>query len=287
MDMRQAFRALLGIELTDVRPAVDGQGRTCFARWAGREVIAKWGRDDDIEEKLPYVAGQVAQLLARGVRVPEFLAQGRLPDGAWAWVLERLPGTPAQVIDPVLLDDLTTLLLRMLDAPPGQHRSRLDEWVPAVVFDDIAEWWRNAEAAGPDARAVCRRLRAWLRGVEAPTTRQDYVHCDLNLSNLVVANGRLAGVVDIENLGVGDRAVDAARLAFEWLRLARDGVRGLAPDGLERLTEAGRTPSGEAGWRIAVAYEVLGRLGWRSRHVTYMPDSALVATCDAFLDAVG
>ena len=46
------------------------------------------------------------------------------------------------------------------------------------------------------------------------------------VSNVLISGGRLTGVIDTEILGVGDRAIDVARLAFEWhwLALERDRV---------------------------------------------------------------
>ncbi len=70
----------------------------------------------------------------------------------------------------------------------------------------------------------------------------------VSLDNVLVTGGRLAGVIDTENLGVGDRCVDRARLAFDWYLLARAGTPGLAADAPERLTRWGRrSAAGPAG----------------------------------------
>ena len=89
-------------------------------------------------------------------------------------------------------------------------------------------------AMGPAAAGFCQRLRAWTGRPPSPghAPGHGYVHADLNLGNVLVCCGRLTGIIDTEHLGVGDRCVDLARLAFEWHWLARTGTVGLAADGM-------------------------------------------------------
>ena len=277
----------LGLALTAGRPAGDGQRRAYFADLAGTPVVVKWGLDPDLPEKLPYVAGQVPELRRRGIPVPRILAHGPLDDDSYGWVLERLPGAPATVFGEPLLGDLIGLITRMAGVPPGPHRNDLGYWVPAAVFDDAARYWETAMAMGPAVAGFCLRLRAWAgRPSSGQAPGHGYVHVDLNLSNVLVDDaGRLSGVIDTEHLGVGDRCVDLARLAFEWHWLARTGAAGLAADGMGRLAAFGRVLSGDAWWRIAVAYELISRVGWRSEHHTEIDPLTWLPACAEFLDA--
>jgi len=279
----------LGLALAEVRPTGGGQGRTWYADLAGTPVVVKWGLDSDLPEKIPYVAGQVPELRRRDIPVPRILAHGPLGGHGYGWVLERLRGTPATVLDEALFGDLTGLIARMAAAPPGPHRNDMGYWTPAVVFEDVAGWWRTAEAMGPEAAGFCRRLRAWAGRSPSPQQApcRDYVHVDLGLDNVLIAGGRLAGVIDTENLGVGDRCIDLARLAFEWHQLARDGTPGLAADGPPRLAALGRSISGPAAWRVAVAYELIGRIGWRSEHHTPADPHRVLPACAEFLGLPG
>jgi Phosphotransferase enzyme family len=278
----------LGLGLTEVRPTGGGQRRTFFARLDGAAVVVKWGLDPDLPEKIPYVAGQVPELRRRNCPVPRILAHGPAGGRGYGWVQERLAGAPATVLGEALLDDLVDLLGRLAGAPGGPHRNDMAWWAPAVVFGDEAGWWRTAAAMGPAAAGFCERLRAWTGQSwnGRPSPCHDYVHVDLNLSNVLVIGGRLAGVIDIENFGVGDRGIDVARLAFEWHRLDRAGTPGLAADGLRRLAALGRELSGDAGWRVAVAYELISQLGWRSEHHAEAEPRDLVPACEEFLGTV-
>jgi Phosphotransferase enzyme family len=275
----------LGLALADLWPVSGGQRRTCFASLAGKPVVVKWGLDSDLPEKIPYVAGQVPELRARDIPVPPILAHGPLGGQGYGWVQQRLAGTPATVLDEALFGDLTGLIDRMAGAPLGPHRNDLRYWVPAVVFEDMAGWWRTAAAMGREAAGFCQRLRAWVGRAPLPQAppRNGYVHSDLSLDNVLVTGGRLAGIIDTENLGVGDRCVDLARLAFDWHLLARAGTPGLAADGPERLAALGRGISGRAAWRVAVAYEVISRIGWRSEQCPQTDPYSMVPACAEFL----
>lgn len=277
----------LGLALTAGRPIRDGQRRAYYADLAGAPVVVKWGLDPDLPEKIPYVAGQVRELLGRGIPVPRILAHGSLDDHSYGWVLERLPGEPAEVLGEPLLRDLLGLITRMAGAPPGPHRNDLGCWVPAAVFEDAAGYWQTAMATSAAVAGFCQRLRAWVG--QPPSGRSPghgYVHIDLNLSNVLVDDaGRLSGIIDTEHLGVGDRCVDLARLAFEWHWLARTGTAGLAADGMGRLAAFGRALSGAAWWRVAVAYELISRVGWRSEHHTEVDPLTWLPACAEFLYA--
>lgn len=122
-----------GLALTAGRATGGGQGRTYYADLAGTPVVLKWGLDPDLPEKLPYVAGQVPELRGRGIPVPRILAHGALDDRSYGWVLERLAGTTATVLDEALLGDLMALIARMAGAPPGPHRNDMGYWVPAAT----------------------------------------------------------------------------------------------------------------------------------------------------------
>jgi hypothetical protein len=263
---------------------------------SGEPVVVKWGIDPDLEEKIPYVAGLVQPLRDRRCRIPRIIAHGALggrvgsPDWlGYAWVQERIPGVAAAGLPDALLSDLLALIERLADAPPGAHRNDLGAWVPGVVLDDDAGWWHNARAISVEADRFCSRLRAWIGQpglARYPEGGAGYVHCDMNLSNVLVLDGRLSGLLDAEHMGVGDRAIDVARLACEWYVLARDGADGLAPGGLGRLVDYGLEVGGPDGWRVAVGYELIGRLGWLSDTGVQPDPAGELSTCEEFFEAL-
>jgi Ser/Thr protein kinase RdoA (MazF antagonist) len=283
VDQIAAIETALGVRL-DSWAAAGGQRRTFLARYAGASVVVKWGLDRDLPEKIPYVAGLTHELRRRQIPVPAIMAHGHISTGGYAWMLPRLPGSPARVLSSSLLDQLVDLLDRFADAPTGPHRSDIGWWVSAVIHDDVAGYWAATAALGPRAVALCGRLRTWVAEVPPPPPRHDFVHIDLNLGNVLVDGDQISGIIDIENFGVGDRTVDTARLAFEWFQQDRRRVPGRACEGLTRLAAYGRDCSGESGWRYAVTHEILSRLGWRSEHVQVVDPATLVDASAQFLD---
>jgi hypothetical protein len=274
-----AIAAALGVRLEDARPVpgTHGQQRTFLARWDGEPVVAKWGLDEDLPAKLPYVAAQVPELRRRGIPAAPVLAHAPMPGGGYAWLQPLMPGrpgTPAPALRSALLD----LLDRMRDAPPAPHRSDHNVWVTAVVRDDLAGYWANAETLGPTAAALGTRIRTWATRRPPPPPAHDYVHIDLNLGNVLVEADTIVGLIDLENLGVGSRTVDAARLAWEWHTAG-------AP-GLDTIIAYGHSCQGEAGWRYAVAHEAACRLGFRSEHTLDLDPATQIAATASFFDAV-
>jgi hypothetical protein len=285
-DQIAGIEAALGVRLDGWESAPGGQRRTFLARYQGESVVVKWGLDPDLPEKIPYVAGLTHELWRRQIPVPAIMSHGHISNGGYAWMLPRLPGRPARILSTSLLDQLVRVLERFSDAPAGRHRSDIGWWVSAVIHEDVAGYWAATAALGPRAVALCGRLRTWVEGVPPPPPRHDFVHIDLGLGNVLVDADRITGIIDTENFGIGDRTVDAARLAFEAFQQNQRGVVGRAPDGLTRLVAYGRGCGGESGWRYAVAHEILSRLGWRSEHVQVVDPATLVDTAAQFLDQV-
>lgn len=68
---------------------------------------------------------------------------------------------------------------------------------------------RRALAESARLTDTTRLARIWVRCLQAPRDAADaWIHADLMPGNLVVRNGRLAGVIDVEDVCVGDPAVD-------------------------------------------------------------------------------
>jgi Ser/Thr protein kinase RdoA (MazF antagonist) len=153
-------------------------------------------------------------------------------DERWSLVLlERLPGEPLQTLDDPTLEALLALVeLQRGLVDSGDWNTA--EWIELVLFEGWEGWRDTAQAAAP---RTTKRLLAFLepaRGFRLPT--DDFVHGDLNLSNVLAEDGRVTGVVDWDAVGYGSRASDLAGPLFDLHRLRLAG-KSVAPAGASGL----------------------------------------------------
>ena len=152
------------------------------------------------------------------VATPTLVVAGRPGAGyPWSWSVARwLEGTTGRATPPGDLVPVLTALHR--PAPPG---------APGNPFRDVPLRDREprhaealAEIGHPEAARLCAEL-ASLALVPGPVGPPVWVHGDLHPRNLVVRDGRLAGVIDWGDLHAGDRAVD---LAVFWMLEGEPGT---------------------------------------------------------------
>jgi aminoglycoside phosphotransferase (APT) family kinase protein len=108
------------------------------------------------------------------------------------------------------------------------------------------------------------------------------VHLDLNFTNILVREGRLTGIVDLDHLGGGDdRSVDLATLVFNFEEDRQQFGRAPPAGAVERLQHAVHQISGEAGWRQAVSFRAISDLAWIGLDGQRLPLSGTLAVIRA------
>jgi aminoglycoside phosphotransferase (APT) family kinase protein len=137
--------------------------------------------------------------------------------------------------------------------------------------DESTRTWIAALGDTIDAAAA---LAVWDEALAAPKWEREprWLHGDLDGRNLLVADGRITGVIDFGCLGVGDPACD---VAVAWKLLdppGRDVFRGL-------LAVDDATWTRARGW---IVWQAVGALGY------YTPETNPVLYDDArrWLDEV-
>lgn len=234
------------VEADQVRRLVGEQ----FPRWAGLPVrpVASSGWDnrtfhlgDALLVRLPSAAEYalavdkehrwlpaLAPRLPLPVPVP--VAKGRPGAGyPFAWSVYRwLPGEPARVdriADPVgFAGDLAGFLaaLRGVD-PTGGPRPGKHNWFRGGTLRTYDGLVRRALTALAGRIDVDRAREVWAAALAAPWDGVDvWFHGDVAPGNLLLADGRLAAVIDFGTCGVGDPACD---LAVAWTLLTAAGRR--------------------------------------------------------------
>ena len=233
MGAREMHPDEVGTDVALVRRLLAAQ----FPQWADLPIapVPFWGTDnamyrlgDDLAVRLPrfhWTVGRVdkeqrwlptlAPHLPLAVPVP--LARGSPAEGyPWRWSVCRWLGgenaTVAGVGDRCdAARDLARFLiaLRGIDAtggpPAGPHN--FFRGVPLAVRDAST---RTSLAALHSRLDVGAATAVWEAALRAPVWRGApvWLHGDLYPANLLVAGGRLSGVIDFGGLGVGDPACD-------------------------------------------------------------------------------
>jgi aminoglycoside phosphotransferase (APT) family kinase protein len=207
----------------------------------GRRAVLKWSTDRSWAEQVVRAGPAVERARAAGWPTPRWLAVGVTPDGHPYHVQEFVDGQPMGRLDPARVRQLLDLVdgHEGLDPDPERNWS---QWVTDVVFDgrdDARDGARRVDASAAGLVDRFDELCEQYRGVKPPAA--DLVHGDLNPGNVLVAGGRIVGVIDVEAVGSGTRAFDLTAL----LRTAyAEGTDGATRAALRRAALAAAGPAG-------------------------------------------
>ena len=263
MRERQAGEHLPGVTMLGPLAPVRPERELWAAERAGEPLVLRVIANRHVAAGEPWRTTMLAALARRGYPVAERLWHGWLDSASYGIVERRVPGWPLAAMSSETLDRLLALVDLQagadIDLEGGFDVSR---WLALVLFEGWEGWWDAARGGSRAGAAVCERLAPLLapvQGLELETS--DFVHHDLNLSNVLAVGGRITGVVDWEGGGFGSRAVDLGCLLFEWERLRLAGAPDLPPDGADRILARFEAAGGEAALRLAVAYRAVSVMG--------------------------
>lgn len=207
------------------------------------------------------------------LEVPRPVAIGRPADEfPWPWsVLTWVDGADATdgSVDPgAAAEDLGRFVaeLQSIEPPDGPEPDPVPfgRGVPLRERDDLTRRLAPKCAGLVDVHAV---LAAWDQALDAPEWDGPpvWVHGDLSTGNLVVRDGRLAGVIDWNSMCLGDPAADAM-VAWELFDEARRDRYRIASGADDATWERGK------GWALTTAVVALPYYVGTNR---FMVDQAL------------
>lgn len=286
-DVRELLADTLGqrvddaIPLTPARPALTWAARLPDG---GPVVVKIRDAEDGAAGKTRWCAAHLPLLGARGYPVPQIVWHGPLSAEWYVTVQNRLPGRPMSAVAGPLLDAVVRLVEAQADAGVPAEDRDFTAYVAGVLFDDWDEVWADARLATPAAGALCARLWRWLQpvwGLRLPPV--DYVHNDLNLSNILTDGRSITGVVDWDEFGLGSRALDLVALAVDC---ERGGARAAA----DRLLADAARVAGAGGLRCLLGYRAIALLAHTRRNHNAYGEGLSDAECaavSALLDRLG
>jgi hypothetical protein len=196
---------------------LDGGRRT--GAWEVRDrddnrAALKWYPYPCSPSRLEESAALVRRARAAGWPTPAWHCWGVVGEGRPYVLTEYVEGNAPDRLDDRLLDALLDTIERQrgLAGRCGQDWAA-DAW--RSVFGDGSRWRAALARHSPEALAAgetIARVVAPFVGVRLPDA--DLVHTDFGLQNLLVRNGALVAVIDVEGIGRGSAATDLATLVF-------------------------------------------------------------------------
>lgn len=241
--------------------------------------VARQGHDNrtfrlgkDLVVRMPSAAGYVDAVAVEDrwlpvlaphlpVPVPEPVAVGEPGEGyPFAWSVRRWvsgePLEPTGIASPAVAADVAGFLralhgIRASDGPPAGERTSFRGAHLSVYDRDVRRalaaigWAIDADAA----EAIWEDALAW-SWQAAPV----WVHGDVAAANLLASGGRLVGVIDFGQMGVGDPACD---LVLAWTGLDASGRR-LLRDAVGLDDDTWRRARGWALWKALITLEDRG-----------------------------
>ena len=252
------LREQSGLDLAALVPADGGESASTYLATGtdGSVSVLKISRaaTDDSVARLREL---VARLRRRGYPAARLLASGRVA-GMTFWLQERLPGTVLDQVPGWLLPEV----LRLNDAQAGlgDGTSLLTGLITATLTTGGDGYCVHATLEGrPDTRALLAVIRQTAgRCVAAIPARDDFVHYDFTLANLLATGAGISGVIDINPPALtGDRAFDLATMLFYLYD--RDGFR-------ERLRGRALELTDQRALDAYLAHMMLRQVDWSLRH---------------------
>ena len=217
--------------------------------------VLKWHEPASGSPHNPDAPRVVEFLRKAGYPPPAWLASGTTEDGVFWSVQELVDGEPLKELNNwsaelfiVLID-----LQRRLQLPT---RYSWDQYSRDLVFGRHPLHQPLAHA-GPNVREL---LAAALETAAPHTTAgladDEMVHSDLNVSNLLVRQGQLVGVIDIDAAGRGSAAYDLMSPVINGVYWGSD------PIAIERLVSYGLDVYGSGPLAVATAGVLIEVTNW-------------------------
>ncbi len=189
-----------------------------------------------------------------GYPTPAWLGVGATATHVWH-LMDFVDAAPVPELTPSIVEQL----MDIIELQAGQASEPYDHWSHA---------WRVTSGQEPAVAglsgyssavsALVERLRLVCADVRPPREAPDMVHADLNPGNVLVRDGAVVALVDIENAGSGTRATDLTTLQWHTYQDPLDGVRS-------RLWTTILAVVGWEGAAVLAATQILLQLEWPIR----------------------
>ena len=232
----------------------DDQGAFRVVDASGKEAILKISRNPMWRSQVERAKAATDHLRPLGYPVPQYLHIDSTSDGTF-WLEEMLPGI--SVATPTA--DQVAELLRLIDLQKNQTISAVQgqdwSWYAAgVVFRGDSGLVRVMMQFGEETSALAAQIEGLVLGLDSKALgNTDLVHGDLGISQVLVSDNKISAVLDWDQVGYGDSAMDLVGLWFSLIDqpVTRDMV-------FAHLVQV----ADPAAIKIFAAYKMLAVIAW-------------------------
>ncbi|HVB65636.1 MAG TPA: aminoglycoside phosphotransferase family protein [Nitrolancea sp.] len=239
------------------RFAAGEQGAFAIVDPEGKRFVLKWRSAAPVAPFLP-AREMTERLYARGYPLPRYTCDGSVDGQSYA-IQQMLPGVPMGRLESRYISRLLELNDLQACIAPSSVRGWREMLVLSVLrgFDEycVIASLRDYSSSTADLLAHVQALVTANADVILPTN--DIVHFDFNLSNILVEDGQISGVVDWDAPCAGDRSFDLATLLF----YADDG-----PELRATLAQHVLDRSSREALQLYLAHMIVRQLDWSIRH---------------------
>lgn len=157
----------------------------------------------------------INHLLKLGYSVPKYLFTGTLEPNGLYWIQEELHGNPLSQ-DPSI--EQVHGMLSLIDLQKDQAVSTQQNWsriAKEVVFENrfgCCESLKNFSSDTEELVDTMLNAAKGLEKLELPTS--DIVHGDFSYRQVMVDGDHITGIIDWQEAGCGDLALDLTRLVY-------------------------------------------------------------------------
>lgn len=254
------------------------QGAFLLVDGEGAETVLKPTLHPMTPARVDEIAHMINSARAQGWPTPRWLASGCVNGRGW-WLTEFATGEAPETVTAAFAEAVRPVI----DRQAGLRPVTAQNWSTStkrVVFSDEFSYLSSVAAFSPAGASLAGRIRALTevhRSVPLPD--DDFVHGNLDPGNVILRDGAVIAIIDVEAVGKGTRAVDVGGLAIN-AAIWGDPV---AAAGLSRLCAS---VAGPAVARICLSAAAAAVVASGVRHWPRHVDPVSIA-CERFLSRLG
>lgn len=223
MTQGPTLQELAKLGYTDIVRAVGGRSQGAwFATYQTTPVVLKWMDDPTMLAHYDTLIPALDRLHSHGLGCAHYL--GALPlNGGVLSIQKRLEGTAQDTHPETAVNDYLLLNANQYGLNAGKTDTSWGQLVVDTLIGHNTTWTdinsllvSKSHTHHNTLRALhfhCRSIGSMCLPAMFP--EQGLVHCDLHTDNMLIHNGRLAGVIDWEDSRLGDPYFDLVAYTFD------------------------------------------------------------------------